>query len=151
MWLLRSLEGGRKLICCGAAGQLWICQRDFQVGASDHKLFGSRAPRALTVGNLRVPGISQSQEGAHPLRAGTGSSGASLGTHISPEAASAMEPPLAHRGHPSLGAPGRRLLRGVTGSDAGDLGSTWKLLLLCVQTSGPADSRGLTRARNPAT
>lgn len=120
------------------------------MGSSDHNLFVSRALRALTVGNLRVLGISQSQEGAHPLRAGTVSGGASLGPHSSPEAASSMEPPLARREHPGLGAPGSRLLRGVTGFDAGDLGSAWKLLL-CAQTSGPADSRGLSRERNLAT
>ena len=49
--LLRSHAGSCKLICCGAAGQLQICQRDFRVGSSDHKLFVSRAPRPLTVGN----------------------------------------------------------------------------------------------------
>lgn len=49
--LLRSHAGGRKLICCGVAGQLRICRRDFRVGSSDHKLFGSRALRPLTVRN----------------------------------------------------------------------------------------------------
>lgn len=45
--------------------------------------------------------------------------------------------------HPQLGTPHCSFPRGVTDPDVDDLGSTLKLLPLCMQNSDVADSRGL--------